>query len=359
MLQSLLQDPQPDDQQATPATPPNSALNDTIPAQLEQQGDRLLWAVQACAAAQPGTPAAGVAAAEPAIDALLDDCAAGLGSASAQQPQQECCMSPFVMPESAVPIGALAELLELPLPQPQPLPLHLPAVLGPDKMGVPVFLSPFSGLDLGPADVPQRKLHAPELLPSYRLPTPVTAGSISYTPRTSAGPSPTCSVSGHDPAALPGMASDGLLLQCWQAEPMQDLPAGQFHISTAAGMAGNITSTAEAAHGVQHVSPFLMMNPWDLGTAVDPSNPQAADVIDMAIAAQAAEAAAAASALAQGFWPMQDAGFGGQGVRGRRVQKGAGNGLNGRKLHSSMKTKIQIKELQEQCEVRELESAPS
>jgi hypothetical protein len=136
---------------------------------------------------------------------------------------------------------------------------------------------------------------------------------------------------------------------------MQNPPAGQFYASTADDMGVNSASTAAAACFVHRDSPF-MMNPWNQTAAVDPCSPWAADAINMAVTAQAAEAAAAASALAQGFSPMamQDAGLSRQGVRGGRVQKGTSTGPYGRKLHSSMKTKLQIKELQERYEVREV-----
>lgn len=121
MLQSLLQDPQLDKQQLTPATPP---VNDIVPAHLEQQEDQLLWALHAYAVAEPGTPAA--IAEPPATDALPDD-AATLGSPALVQ--QGGRMSPFVRPDSTEPAGALAEQPELQLPLPLPLPQQLPLPL--------------------------------------------------------------------------------------------------------------------------------------------------------------------------------------------------------------------------------------
>lgn len=380
-LQSLLQDPLRDDQQANPAALTNMDVCEPLPGQLQTQ---LLWDVSKLpSAASSDATTATAAAAQLAIDALLAggvNNAAGMGfpapaPATAQQAQHA---SPFAMPAVVNAAGALAEPAAEGLAE-----LHLPAVLAPEDVGLPVtFLSPFAG----PCTAQQQPLHAPDLLPGYKLPAPITAGSRGPSPTSSAafdhaagiavlGPSTphagadagrlqdqrvrmqahagAAAAAGADAMQAFSTSPEAALLQDWQAGM---LPAGQVYPSTPAGsiLAENgVSAAATAPDAQQHVSPFQMASPLGLDAAcAGQRSPSAAD---WATAIEAAEAAAAAAALAQGAWPMDvlDTGLPAQGVRQGRVRKGSGGVPgNGRKVHSSTKTRLQIKDLEEQNEVR-------
>lgn len=378
-LHSLLSDDAP---AAAPAAAPEAAP----PAVLQEQP--LLWGGQdaarsasapstAAAAAQAPSPAAAAPAAYTAnlpVDALL-----AAADGVLQNPGNY--IQPMAVTAAGLPYGST---------------LQEPTLLPPEDAGMPTFGSPFAGfvgLHMGQAERAHH-LHAPNILPGYKLLAPLTGGSGGGTVSHAAHACSTTwgAAACADSAAAatsaatvantvrlapqaPADADAAMLQQQQGPEPLfvappavameqQDLPAqpaeapaaGPIYTSkvlpgapTPAG-SGNSMADASPLPGAflqplcQHTSPFQAMAPWELFAAA--AEPVGVPVAEIAAAQEAARAAAAA--LPHGLWGMDvDAGPGGQGVQQGRVRKAP----NGKKLHSSTKTKIQIKALMEQHEV--------
>lgn len=212
-------------------------------------------------------------------------------TASAQQQQ-------YVSPFAAVPAPAPGPGSAGPLGLP-PTGLQLPIALAANDAPVPAagLRSPFANPGQGPADV--QPLRAPELLPAYKLPVHVPAHSSSHTPGCSG-----------------------------------------FKCSAAA--------QAAAPAGAQYQSPFASVSPWDLAAAA------AGGSNGVFVGSLAAAAAAAVQAQAAVLAEAREAVLGPQcgALRRQRVCKNLGVRRNGRKMHSSTRVKLEIKQLEAQRQVR-------